>query len=64
MGIVVEIDERKTNITKATNWAKKHCPHYITNDGRLVDHEESIYVMYRFYFGDEKEAMLFRLKWA
>ena len=63
MGIVVEIDERKTNIAKAIIWAKKHCPTYITNDGYLSDQFE-VHIRYRFYFGDEKEAMMFRLKWA
>jgi len=43
-----------------TIWAKAHCPSYITNDAYRDD-----YRMwgYRFYFNDEKDALLFALKW-
>ena len=44
---------------KMINYAKKNCPSYITCDAvaRGKGH-------YRFYFGDEKDYMLFVLRWA
>lgn len=40
-------------------WAKKHCPSYITNDGVIKD---GVY-HYRFYFGRERDQVMFALKW-
>lgn len=40
-------------------WAKKHCKSYITND---AVQKNGIYY-YRFYFGQEKDIMLFMLRW-
>jgi hypothetical protein len=62
---------------QALAWAKKHCPSYITND-RMVnppswmqlagtrsypDHNTED-VRIRFYFGNERDATAFALKWA
>lgn len=51
-------------VWKPLAWAKKHCPSYITNaihqdgyntyDNRKID----------YFFGDEKEALMFLLKWS
>jgi hypothetical protein len=48
------------------NWAKENCPSYITNvldyvgpGGGLVA-ELSI----KYYFGEEKDAVLFALRWT
>ena len=41
---------------RALIWAKEFCPSYITNkgdvDGKIV-----------YYFSDEQDAMMFKLKW-
>jgi len=41
----------------ALKWAKDNCPSYITNsstpEGKIV-----------YYFGQEKDAMIFTLRWA
>jgi len=51
-------------------WAKKHCPGYITNDihdlgfrthdevTRLKDYQID------YFFANEKDALMFRLRWA
>jgi hypothetical protein len=52
-------------------WAIKHCPSYVTNaatstahhdatTGRLVFTRHNI----NYYFGDEKDAIIFKLKWS
>jgi hypothetical protein len=46
----------------ALTWAKENCPSYITNIGRPdnLDPNNSSIV---YYFGDEREALMFMLKW-
>lgn len=49
-------------VWKPLDWAKKHCTSYITN--QMSDSwqpGESFLVDY--FFADEKDATLFRLKW-
>lgn len=41
------------------SWCKKHCKSYITNTGYIKDLE----VYYEYYFSDEKDAVMFLLKW-
>lgn len=41
-------------------WAKQHCPSYITNDA--VQKAGNYY--YRFYFGQEHDRLMFALKWT
>ena len=41
-------------------WAKKHCPSYITNDA--VQKKGGYY--YRYFFGDERDQILFMLRWS
>lgn len=45
---------------QALSWAKKNCPSYITND---AVQKNGIYY-YRFYFGQEKDIMIFMLRWS
>lgn len=40
-------------------WAKEHCPSYITNDSITIKGED----YYRFYFKREQECLFFTLKW-
>jgi hypothetical protein len=44
----------------ALDWTKKHCRSYYTNDA--VNTPNGYYVAY--YFGDEEDATLFRLRWC
>jgi hypothetical protein len=50
---------------KPVEWAKKHCPSYITNTmsdkftGLVGDRTPVNY-----YFGDHKDATLFALRWS
>jgi hypothetical protein len=51
---------------KILDWAKEHCPNYITNDGCIYNDDLGLYecgTEYTFYFGDAKDATLFRLRW-
>ena len=41
-------------------WAKQHCPSYITNDAVQKGGEYH----YRFYFGDEQDRVMFLLRWS
>jgi hypothetical protein len=50
-------------------WAKKNCPSYITNDVTPVEPKRSlsdptnqIYINY--YFSEERDAMMFMLRWS
>jgi hypothetical protein len=43
-------------------YATVNCPSYIKNDLTHRRDEDSWY--YRFYFSDEKDYLLFNLKWA
>lgn len=46
-------------------YAKKYCPSYITNDVNLVKHKDKLSeVCVNYYFTDEKDALMFRLRWA
>lgn len=52
-------------IWKALEWAKKNCKSYITNIAGGRGHNdtwENYQVNY--YFGSEKEALLFKIAWA
>jgi hypothetical protein len=54
---------------RALEWAKEHCPSYITNDStpgppRYYTTYSSHDIKIRFYFGDERDATAFALKWG
>lgn len=42
-------------------WAIVNCPSYITNDAVKKGRDDWYY---RFYFGQEKDYLLFALKWS
>ena len=48
------------NYFEPLEWAKKHCPSYITNDA--VQKQGEYY--YRFYFSNERDRMWFVLRWS
>jgi len=54
---------------RALEWAKEHCTSYITNDREserprpYPDHNIDD-IRIRFYFGNERDATSFALKWA
>ena len=45
---------------ESVSWVKKHCPSYITNEAVK---KKGIYY-YRFYFSEEKDQMMFALRWV
>lgn len=55
-------------VWQALEWAKEHCPSYITNKadtmrikpvpGGWIRDDHIVY-----YFGDEQDAVMFSLKW-
>lgn len=53
---------------EALEWAKKHCPSYITNDVHTYINTDGVELgdvdRIDYYFGDEKEALMFRLRWS
>jgi len=51
----------------ALEWAKKHCSSYITNNAVGKKHNSFFsrnYYDIEYVFGDEKDALMFRLRWA
>jgi hypothetical protein len=51
-------------IWKALDWAKKHCPSYITNDASLANELSDRVYYINYYFGNEQDAIIFKLKWS
>jgi hypothetical protein len=48
----------------ALDWAKKHCPSYITNDAAPHTKQSDIWgPEIRYYFGTEHDAVAFSLRW-
>ena len=45
---------------EALKWVKKNCPSYITND--TVKRDGNYY--YRFLFAQERDQIMFALRWA
>lgn len=54
---------------QALKWAKDNCPSYITNTAELLSNSGNagtplkIYSIH-YYFGDERDAVAFALKWT
>lgn len=46
----------------ALNWAKQHCPSYITNDLHRDTTGDPI-TRIDYFFSDEKDMLLFTLRW-
>lgn len=51
-------------IWTALPWTKKHCHSYITNDVHLDERRQTDITKIDYFFSDEQDATLFRLKWA
>lgn len=64
MSIIVTLP--RDPIWEPLEWAKKHCPSYITNTARtrFIDNDENeIYYDIDYHFGNEKDAIKFALRW-
>ena len=51
----------------ALEWAIKNCPSYITNDAETVMIDKyglEVYTKVNYYFSDEKDAIIFQLRWS
>jgi len=48
------------------NWAREHCPSYITNvlDYVGADGKAHAKLSVKYYFGEEKDAVMFTLRWT
>lgn len=49
---------------RALDWAKKHCPSYITNDVHQDGYNTYDSTKIDYFFGDRNEALMFMLRWA
>ena len=60
----ITVNRQRLNLYEAIQWAKKNCPHYITNDY----HRKDEYDLIDFFFIDtdqaRKEMMWFILRWS
>jgi hypothetical protein len=50
-------------VWEAMTWAKENCPSYITNDMHQDGYNTYDNTKIDFFFGDEKEALMFMLRW-
>jgi hypothetical protein len=48
----------------ALDWAKENCPSYVTNDVHCDGYNTYDINQIDYFFGDEKDAVMFKLKWA
>lgn len=46
------------------DWAKKNCPSYITNDLHCDGYNTYDRTKIDYFFGEEEDAILFKLTWA
>lgn len=49
-----------SELIEMLDWAKTHCPSYITNDGSINSQGQ---LVYEFYFSNDADATAFGLKW-
>ena len=51
-------------VWKALEWAKENCPNYITNDAHEIGPSsyDNSYIDY--FFSNEADAIIFKLKWT
>lgn len=49
-------------IWTALDWAKKHCPSYITNTA-VPDYAKAGTAQIEYIFSDERDAVFFSLRW-
>ena len=45
-------------------WAKEYCPSYITNDMHQDGYNTYDHTKIDYHFGDEKDALIFKLKFS
>jgi len=48
---------------RAVDWAREHCPSYITNDIHQDGYNTYDRHKIDYFFGDKNEALMFKLKW-
>ncbi len=48
----------------ALNWAKENCPSYITNDMHQDGYNTYDKTKIDYHFADEKDAVMFILRWT
>jgi hypothetical protein len=48
---------------QALTWAKEHCPSYITNDMHMDGYNTYDKNKLDFHFSEEKDAIMFMLRW-
>jgi len=46
------------------DWAKKYCSSYITNDMHMNGYNTYDHTKVDYHFSDEKDALMFMLRWA
>jgi hypothetical protein len=45
------------------DWAKEHCPSYITNDVHMDGYNSYDTNKVDYFFGDKYDALMFKLRW-
>jgi len=53
-----------TPLWEPIDWAKEHCPSYISNDIHMDGYNTFDNSKIDYFFGDEKDAMWFKLRWS
>ena len=62
MGITVTLPYEQC--WQPLTWAKENCPSYITNDLHCDGYNTYDQTRVDYFFGDEKDAVLFILRWV
>lgn len=53
-----------TPLWEPLDWAKEHCTSYITNDMHMDGYNTYDTSKVDYFFGDEKDALMFMLRWS
>ena len=53
-----------TPLWAPVDWAKEHCPSYISNDIHMDGYNTFDNSKVDYFFSDEKDAMWFKLRWS
>ena len=53
-----------TPLWEPLDWAKEHCPSYITNDMHQDGYYSYDSTKVDYFFADEKDALMFMLRWS
>lgn len=53
-----------TPLWEPTDWAKEHCPSYISNEIHMDGYNTFDNSKIDYFFSDEKDAMWFKLRWS